>query len=86
MKTKKFEKKLALNKQTVSNLNKSQMNGINGAGPTTNITCEFCDTVVSCEETLCPICVSNPDTLCTACLPTEMCTTLETCNFSCNCN
>jgi len=70
MKTKKFNQKLTLNKRTVSNLNSGQMRGIKG-GHNTNITCEYCDTVESCEHTFCLICESIPDTVCAFCLETE---------------
>jgi hypothetical protein len=67
MKIKKFEKKLALNKKTIANLNGNEMNTIKGgllwqskvdpeacANETGDIVCESC---VSCYET-CPVACS----------------------------
>ena len=64
MRTKKFAKKLALNKSTVANLNHGQMSGLKGGGWDTKITCPFCNSIDSCEETLCTICMSIPETFC----------------------
>jgi len=64
MKTKKFDKKLALNKTTVANLNNAQMNDLKGGAPNTRITCPICDTLESCFATLCTICMSIPETFC----------------------
>lgn len=47
MKTKRFDRKLNLNKKTVSNLAKGDMGGVKGGGATYNTcyyTCESCDT------------------------------------------
>lgn len=63
MKAKKLEKKLQLNKETVTNLDNGQMKGAKG-GTDTDRTCDACDSFVSCEWSLCPICDSIPDTQC----------------------
>ena len=75
MKTKKIKKKLDLRKSTVTNLNFTQLKSAKGGtqGPDTDRTCEYCDTWVSCEWTVCPICASVPDTVC--------CATDFTCGF-----
>lgn len=64
MKNKKKSTRLKLNKSTISNLHQRQMGDVKGGGPDTDYTCGWCDTVVTCLETLCPICLSDPYTLC----------------------
>ncbi len=64
MKTEKIKKKLVLKKSTVTNLNFNDLQGIKGGRPDTDRTCGYCDSWVSCEWTLCPVCDSIPDTLC----------------------
>ena len=59
MKTKKLSKKLELNKKTIAHLNNSSMKALRG-GVYTGYTCQDdgCDTVISCENTMCWICES----------------------------
>lgn len=60
MKTKKFNTKLGLNKETISNLDSNELNRILGGGPTLNI--RLCATnVEACETTSC----WNTDLICT---------------------
>ena len=59
MKTKKFSKKLSLNKTTVSTLQNFQLQEIKGGGCNSGITCEwsYCDDnslLVTCIAELCP--------------------------------
>jgi hypothetical protein len=69
MKTKKFRKKLNLNKKTVANLNGKEMNGVlAGAGKKAS------------EDTICTSC--NPS-VCTSCIETGCCPT-DTCNSICS--
>ena len=56
MKTKRFEKKLSLNKKTVSNLSNVEMIDVKG-GATQNVCTNPCNTKNQCETlpiTLCP--------------------------------
>jgi hypothetical protein len=59
MKDKKLVRKLMLKKTTVSHLNNLDMKGVKG-GVYTGYTCQDdgCDTVISCENTMCWICES----------------------------
>jgi bacteriocin-like protein len=56
MKAKGFNKRLSLNKKTVSNLNKKEMQEVNGGCWTAGITCAFCNTIVSCRIEDCIVC------------------------------
>ena len=82
MKINGFTKKLILNKRTVANLNNTDMNSLKG-GIYTGYTCQDdgCDTVISCENTLCYICESI--TCGTAIPPTAFCT--NDCNTNAYC-
>ncbi len=56
MKTKKFDRKLSINKSTVTDLQRSEMNNVKGGRVTwiqgcTNI---YCNTVISCIK-YCPV-------------------------------
>lgn len=78
MKTKKTIKKLVLNKNTISDLNRLEQNNVKG-GVSTCETCETCETCVTCEtcQTVCwfcptqiPIrCSGSPSCLYEICLP-----------------
>lgn len=48
MKTKSFEKKLSLNKNTISRLNGQMMNTVRGGEETEN---DLCETFLPCEAT-----------------------------------
>ena len=56
MKTKKFNKKLTVNKITVADLNTDAMSGIKGGIYTIQDTCEgYCDTKLTCGwYSICP--------------------------------
>jgi natural product precursor len=77
MKTKKFNKILVLNKETVSNLNDNEMKSVNGGGIMSAITgCTSCMSI-SCLF----ICESIPVCTIQNCTNTCMCTlTLDNCN------
>ncbi len=67
MKTKKFNKKLTLNKKTVVNLDSSNMNGVQGGIVETYYTCPT--NLTHCRTrcaTYCPLCPSL-DTACPDC-------------------
>jgi natural product precursor len=59
MKTKKFNKKLALNKQTISNINNDEMNVLRG-GDSIDTLCpvKTCPPTRTCQ-TWCTICITN---------------------------
>ncbi|MCP5054675.1 MAG: hypothetical protein GY940_46350 [bacterium] len=66
MKTKKLIRKLVLNKETVTNLNFDNMDGVKG-GNKTGVTCgRLCLTIeYSCAETNCGTCANScPATFC----------------------
>jgi natural product precursor len=56
MKLKRFNKKLSLKKNTITNLNKEDMQAVNGGCWTEGITCAFCNTIVSCQIENCIFC------------------------------
>ena len=59
MKTKHFNKKLELNKHTVSHLNDGELSGVRG-GVATGYTCVgYCNTVMSCGPTQCAACITE---------------------------
>ncbi len=62
---KEFNKKLTLNKKTITNLNPVDLGAVKGGVTVdTDITCKFCDTLLfSCEVTMCPRCF--PSFFCT---------------------
>lgn len=63
MKTKKFEKKLNLNKKTISSLEVYEMKNARGAGPS-GVTCpQTCDICFTPECTV-NHCTSRPDLTC----------------------
>jgi natural product precursor len=63
MKVRKFDKKLSLNKTTVSNLSESQLNDAKGGIITIGYTCETCDRrfCPTIAPTLCVTCPINCD-------------------------
>jgi hypothetical protein len=77
MKTKKFRKKLNLNKKTVANLNGKEMNGVLAGAGKKDSEVTIC---TSCNHTVCTSC--NP-TVCASCVETECCPT-DTCNSICS--
>ncbi len=62
MKTKRFNRKLQVNKQTISNLSVEEKAHLRGGdresvpGGCTGITCDLCDSNISCEERKCDWC------------------------------
>lgn len=66
MKTKKFNKKLALNKVSVANLNSDALNHVKGGFPTVYVTCGAqCDSEFTCEDlTVCGKCWTENPTVC----------------------
>lgn len=62
MKTKKFSKKLQLNKQSIATLNSEEARIIKGGASelecseVTGITCDFCNSLVSCVVYACDWC------------------------------
>jgi hypothetical protein len=70
MKSKKFEKKLALNKKTIVNLNNGQLGHVKGG---------CVDTYPSCPFTISDDCVTLRFTGCAVC-PTNTCVTCVTCD------
>jgi natural product precursor len=61
MKTKKFEKKLSLNKKTIAHLNNGDMKSLQGGDVPSGCTCPFCQvnensTVISLCPTVAPTC------------------------------
>ena len=59
MKSKKFTKKLAFNRQTISDLNASEQGNVRG-GIYTGYTCPgYCNTDMSCGPTECTACLTN---------------------------
>lgn len=65
MKSKKLGKKLALNKETIINLNNKAIGKVRG-GNKTGVTCVFCPTIEwTCVETNCDTCYHTcPPTWC----------------------
>jgi natural product precursor len=71
MKTKKISSKLTLNKQTVSNLDVSQMSDLKG-GTHTYFTIGLCEPMTySCAESQCDMCRTLIFTACELCLDTN---------------
>jgi hypothetical protein len=66
MRRKKIDKKLFLNKNTVANLGRADMGDVRGA---TGITCNFCNSDISCYINKCMIDFTD-ETDCTT-LPTQ---------------
>ena len=67
MKSKKFEKKLALNKETVAHLNRDTLTGIKAGVLTIQFTCfgGNCDSLLTCgARTVCVSCWTNVPTVC----------------------
>ena len=66
MKSKKFEKKLGLNKETVAHLNTDTLTRIKAGVFTVRYTCVgYCDTIQTCEvKTVCGACWSMMPTIC----------------------
>lgn len=73
MKRKKINKKFILNKTTVANLGRTDLGEVKGAG--TGITCNYCNTDISCYIQKCLVDFTDENT-CTT-LPTQ--TRLVTC-------
>jgi hypothetical protein len=65
MKTKKFRKKLLLNKKTIANMNNNEMLSVKGGLPNTDYTFCTCTWCTACGETVPYSCHSNGVTLCT---------------------
>ena len=66
MKSKKFEKKLALNKKTVAHLNTDTLTGIKAGLLTVQYTCDdYCNSILTCEiATVCGACWTDRPTVC----------------------
>jgi putative component of toxin-antitoxin plasmid stabilization module len=66
MKSKKFNKRITLHKQTVANLNNDNMSKVKGGLLTIRITCgEDCNTYFTCEDaTVCGACWTLNPTIC----------------------
>jgi len=64
MKKRMITKRLTLQKRTIANIGDGFMGTLKGGSPNTRETCGFCDSVISCLETECTICMSMPETLC----------------------
>lgn len=50
MKTKKFNKKLGLNKKTIAELGDSSMGNVNGGGTILETNCVQCPTLINCTR------------------------------------
>ncbi len=74
MKTKKFGKRLGLNKKTIANLNNGEKGHVFGGGPETNATGDICLATCTCPPTIF-ICTDRP-----TCAYTCALTCPETCN------
>ena len=76
MKIKRIDKKLVLNKKTISNLNMKRMKSVNGGGTGTNVICTgfaLCSQrPILCDTAQCPA-----DTVEDSC---DFCYTPDTCN------
>jgi natural product precursor len=70
MKTKKFEKKLSLNKKTIANLNNGDMKHLQGGIKPTGCTCPFCRVT---ENSLCPTAAITCQTCDTKAPPGQQC-------------
>ncbi|MDQ1352210.1 MAG: hypothetical protein QG657_2516 [Acidobacteriota bacterium] len=71
MKTKKATKKLVINKETISNLNKGEMGEAKGG---TEYTQDPCDTFITCKRFCCEtfLCMTDPYT--NYCYSVQFCT------------
>lgn len=76
MKQKKLSKKLSLNKDTVANLNPEAMSGVKGGE--TGITCEWCNSVVSCIVVNC----DWEESVYTGCYCTDFSCGIYQCDFN----
>ena len=93
MKTKRFQKRLTLNKKTVVNLNSNEKQGVKGGAPYTLIgTCSCvggCGTLGNTCETYCGTCGDTCDTCSPSCGGTchtcQPCTTDLTIAYTCTC-
>ena len=78
MKPRNFERRLSLNKKTISNLNNGQMGNVNGGGPgPTAFPCEF-----TVHYTYCGTCPTEPPT-CNTCVTCATCDGQNTCDIYC---
>jgi hypothetical protein len=77
MKSKKFQKKLSLNKKTVADLNPGAMNGVRGGGTVTSVNVVCIPTALVCTVTCtCPT-INTCETYCGTCATN--CGTCEPC-------
>ena len=74
MKTKKFAKKLTLNKNTIANLSNGQLVKIKGGVADTEHLCVPSFTLTNCDEC--------PSYTCETC---STCVTCNACSYTCNC-
>jgi len=71
MKTKKFGKKLVINKKTVANLNNGDMSNAKGGA---TYTCEPCDTMLTCHRFCCETFFCPQDPVTNYCFSVAFCT------------
>jgi hypothetical protein len=74
MKSKTFQKKLVLNKKTVTNLNNGEMGDAKGGHLTLNYTCRPCDTIQTCDQICCPTFLCDTDPFTDRCWTVQFCT------------
>jgi hypothetical protein len=85
MKTKKFAKKLTLNKNTIANLSNGQLGHVKGGCVDTYPSCPILpisDDCVTLRFTGCAVCPTNT---CVTCVSCQTCGGLNTCDFYVQC-
>ena len=71
MKAKKATKKLVINKETISNLNKGEMGDAKGG---TAYTQDPCDTIMTCRKICCYTALCETDPFTNYCFTVQFCT------------